>query len=469
MKNILFAASECAPYAKSGGLGDIISSLPKALRKKGHCVTVILPLYEQVRQSDIFLDMEEIMNYSTSVVWRVHSTRIFEYKQDRITYLFVDNSYYFGRDELYGYYDDSERFIYFSNAVMEYLKITSERYDVLHCHDWQTGSLVASAKIDRPQPFKIVFSIHNIHYQGWFYQKDYDDLIDHDRIHFMGYAFRGQMNLMKAGIYHTDVITTVSEAYAEEILTPFYGEGLESLLYERRDSLYGITNGLDTVSYDPNRDRAIFYRYKSSRDTKIKNKLALQREYGLPETEQIPMYGLVTRLIEQKGIDLMVRTLEGFLESREAQFVMIGNGDKKYETYFKALERKLPHKVRATIGFSEDHARKIYAASDFFLMPSLFEPCGLGQLIALRYLTVPIVRETGGLRDTVQAFNEYDLSGNGFSFKHFNAGDFLHTLEYSYDVFYNTGYMQALFKNMRASKLGWDTSAEKYLELYEKA
>ncbi len=469
MKNILFAASECAPYAKSGGLGDIISSLPKALQKKGNRVTVILPLYEQIRQSDIFLDMEEIMNYRTSIVWRMQPTRIFEYKRDHITYLFVDNSYYFGRDELYGYYDDAERFIYFSNAIMDYLSMTVERYDVLHCHDWQTGALVASAKIERPQPFKIIYSIHNIHYQGWFYAKDYDDLIEHDRIHFEGFAFRGNMNLMKAAIFHADVITTVSATYAEEILTPFFGEGLEELLRSRKDVLFGVLNGLDTVSYDPNRDRAIFYRYKSSRDTKIKNKIALQKEYGLPQTEQVPMYGLVTRLIEQKGIDLMVQVLEEFLENHEAQFVMIGNGDAKYEAYFKALERKMPDKVRATIGFSEDHARKIYAASDFFLMPSLFEPCGLGQMISLRYLTVPIVRETGGLRDTVTSFNEHDLSGNGFSFPNYSSAEFLHMLEYSYDVFYNTTYMQGLFKNMRESELGWDTSAKKYLELYEKA
>lgn len=467
MKNILFAASECAPYAKSGGLGDIISSLPKALKDKNHRVTVMLPLYEHIRQSDLFNEMVEIMNFHTPLVWRMQPTRIFEYVEYGITYLFVDNSYYFGREDLYGYFDDAERFIFFSNAVIEYLGMTREQFDVLHCHDWQTGALVARAKILRPQPFKIVYSIHNIHYQGWFNADDYDDLIDLDRIHFDGFFFNGQMNLMKAAIVHADAVTTVSETYAEEILTPFFGEGLERLLYDRVDSLYGVTNGLDMKSYDPNRDAAIVSRYKTSRASKMKNKMALQEEYGFEVSKLRPMYGLVTRLIEQKGIDLIMRVFEEFLEAHEeVQFVMVGSGEAVYESYFKALERKYPDRVRATIGFSEELARKIYASIDFFLMPSLFEPCGLGQLISLRYLTLPIVRETGGLRDTVQPFDVGDMSGNGFSFSNYNAHDFLSVLHYSYDVYFDEVAMKALFKNMKSSKLGWDTSADKYIEIY---
>lgn len=467
MKNILFAASECAPYAKSGGLGDIISSLPKALKDKKHRVTVILPLYEQIKRTELFTDMEEVMSYNTTVVWRNHHTRLFKYVSSGITYLFVDNAYYFGREGLYGHFDDAERFIYFSNAIMTYLFQTDEQFDVLHCHDWQMGSLVASAKIKRPQPFKIVYTIHNIHYQGLFNADDYDNLIELDRMHFDGFMFNGQMNLMKAAIFHADVVTTVSETYAEEILTPFFGEGLEGLLNSRSDVLYGVTNGLDTKSYDPNRDKAIDRRYKTSRKTKMKNKLSLQAKYGFEVSTDIPMYGLVTRLIEQKGLDLVMRVFDEFLLTHEdAQFVMVGNGEQRYEEYFRTLEMKYPGRVRATIGFSEDLARRIYASSDFFLMPSLFEPCGLGQLIALRYLTLPIVRETGGLRDTVQPFNSDDMSGNGFSFSNYNAHDFLSVLNYSYDVYFDTAAMKALFTNMKASKLGWDTSADKYVEIY---
>ncbi|HJE19217.1 MAG TPA: glycogen synthase [Aliicoccus persicus] len=468
MKNILFAASECAPYAKSGGLGDIISSLPKALNDKKHRVTVMLPLYEQIKESEVFNAMVEVAEYNTTVVWRNKQTRLFKYVKDGITYLFVDNKYYFGRDNLYGYFDDAERFIYFSNAIMDYLNETDEVYDVLHCHDWQMGSLVASAKILKPQPFKIVYTIHNIHYQGWFNTDDYDNLIELDRIHFDGFLFNGQMNLMKAAIFHADVVTTVSETYANEILSPFFGEGLENLLYSRYDDLYGVRNGLDTQSYDPNRDKSIAARYRTSRKSKMRNKLALQHEYGFEVSEDIPMYGLVTRLIEQKGIDLIMRIFEEFMDTHpEAQFVMVGNGEEQYEDYFRMLESKYPGRVRATIGFSEDLARKIYASSDFFLMPSLFEPCGLGQLIAIRYLTLPIVRETGGLRDTVTPFNEFDMSGNGFSFANYNAHDFLNVLNYSYDVFYDDAAMKALFANMKSSKLGWDTSADQYIKIYE--
>lgn len=337
---------------------------------------------------------------------------------------------------------------------------------MLHCHDWQTGSLVANTKILRPQNFKIVFSIHNIQYQGLFYRSDYDNLINLDREHFAGFEWDNNMNLMKAALYHADVITTVSETYAEELLTPFYGEGLEDLLYMRREKLYGVTNGLDLRDYDPNRDKAIFKRYKSSRKSKLKNKLWMQEQHGLKISEDIPMYGLVTRLVGQKGIDLIERVFREFLNQNHVQFVMVGSGEARYEDYFRQLERDFPDRVRVTIGFEEEYARQIYAASDFFIMPSLFEPCGLGQLISLRYLTMPIVRETGGLRDTVTPFNEHDLTGNGFSFAQYNAYDFLHTLNYSYEVYQNPEHVKALFANMKQSELGWDVSAEKYIAIY---
>ncbi len=466
MKHVLFAASECTPFIKSGGLADVIGSLPQALVKEGAEVSVILPLYKAIIDSDYRREMEEVMIYNTPVGWRNQYTRILKYTDRKVTYYFVDNEYYFNRDGLYGYIDDGERFVYFSNAIIEFMYRTDENYDVLHCHDWQTGAAVAIGSIKRPQPgMKIVYTIHNIQYQGWMEHSAFGDMFNFGMEHFAGFEWQGMVNMMKAAIHHADVITTVSETYAEEIMTPFFGEGLEPVLEYRRHDLHGIINGLDMTEYNPLRDDALDYRYRTSCRTKLKNKTALQSALGLEVDEAIPMYGIVTRLVSQKGLDLITHVMHEFL-MEDVQLVVLGSGEQQYEDYFRSLVHNFPGKVHATIGFSESYARKIYASSDFFIMPSLFEPCGLGQLIAIRYLTVPIVRETGGLKDTVVPYNEFNYEGNGFSFEKYNAHELLDTMRYSRFIYHDKAHMGALFNNMMQSDYSWAKSAERYMSLY---
>lgn len=468
MKHVLFAASECTPFIKSGGLADVIGSLPQALVEEGMDVSVILPLYKEITNSDFRSRMEEVTVFSTPVGWRNQYTRILKLSDRGVTYYFVDNEYYFNRDGLYGYIDDGERFIYFSNAIVEFMYRTDEKFDVLHCHDWQTGAAAAIGSIKRPHPgMKTVYTIHNIKYQGWFEQSGFGELLNLEREHFAGFEWHGMMNMMKAAIHHADIITTVSETYAEEILTPFFGEGLESVLEGRKEDLHGVVNGLDIADYNPLRDQALEYRFRSSRATKLKNKRALQEASGFEVDDSIPMYGIVTRLVAQKGLDLLRHILHEFLES-DVQLVVLGSGETEYEEYFKSLEVNFPNKVHVTLGFSEPFARRIYASSDFFIMPSLFEPCGLGQLIAIRYLSAPIVRETGGLKDTVDAYNEFEHTGNGLSFENYNAHELLGKLEYSLRLYGEPEHMKAMCSNMLASDYSWANSARQYVALYEK-
>ncbi len=468
MKHVLFAASECTPFVKSGGLADVIGSLPQSLVKEGVGVSVILPLYKEIIQSDYRPKMEEVTVFSTPVGWRNQYTRILKYHDRGIDYYFVDNEYYFNRDGLYGYVDDGERFIYFSNAIIEFMYRTDEKFDVLHCHDWQTGAAVAIGSIKRPhQGMKTVYTIHNIKYQGWFEHSGFGELLNLEMEHFAGFEWRGMMNMMKAAIHHADIITTVSDTYANEILTPFFGEGLETVLEYRRGDLHGVVNGLDIVDYNPLRDKALDYRFRSSRATKLKNKRAMQEELGFEVDEKVPLYGIVTRLVAQKGLDLIRAIMHEFLES-DVQLVVLGSGDDEYEAYFKSLADDHRGKVHVTLGFSEPYARRIYASSDFFIMPSLFEPCGLGQLIAIRYMSAPIVRETGGLKDTVRPYNEFDQTGNGLSFENYNAHELLERLAYSLKLYGEDEHMESLCRNMNASDYSWANSARQYVELYEK-
>lgn len=468
MKHVLFAASECTPFIKSGGLADVAGSLPQALAEQEVEVSVILPLYKEIIESGYRPDMEEVFVFSTPVGWRNQYTRILKRRDRGVDYYFVDNEYYFNRDGLYGYVDDGERFIFFSNAIIEFMYRTEEHFDVLHCHDWQTGAAVAIGSIKRPHPgMKTVYTIHNIKYQGWFEHSGFGEMLDLGMEHFAGFEWHGMMNMMKAAIYHADIITTVSETYADEILTPFFGEGLEPVLADRRGDLYGILNGLDTKDYDPLSDPAVSQQFKSSRADKLANKTAMQEALGFKVDERIPMYGVVTRLVAQKGLDLIRHIMHEFLES-DVQLVVLGSGDAEYEEYFRLLEAHFPGKVHVTLGFSEPFARRIYASGDFFIMPSLFEPCGLGQLIAIRYLSAPIVRETGGLKDTVIPYDEYDHTGNGLSFANYNAHELLDRLKYSLKLYRSLEHMDALCRNMAASDYSWTASAQQYAALYDK-
>lgn len=464
---ILFAASECVPFVKTGGLADVIGSLPKELQKNGQTeVRVILPLYDEIDEQ-YQRELQYLTTFEVQVGWRHQETTIYTLKHDQIIYYFVANDYYFTRKGIYGYYDDGERFIYFSHAVIKALEHIDFKPDILHAHDWQAAMTVALANIMQPvEDMKTVFTIHNLKYQGVMPLGSFDDFFRLPRKHISGMEWNGMLNCLKSALFHADKITTVSPSYAEEIKYPYYGEGLHPMLEQRAGDLVGIINGIDTAEYNPLTDEHIPINYRSSRLKKQDNKLLLQEELGLPEDRNIPLYISVTRLVEQKGMHLLERILEEFLQE-DVQFVVLGTGEAEFENYFRYLAHEYPDQVKALITFDEGLARKLYASSDFFVMPSKFEPCGLSQLIALQYLSVPIVRETGGLRDTITPYNEVTGEGNGFSFTNYNAHDLLHVLRYSLEVYHSEEDWKQLLKNVNKSVYRWKDSAKQYKELYE--
>ncbi|UTH14602.1 glycogen synthase [Macrococcus equipercicus] len=466
MKKILYVASECTPFFKSGGLADVIGSLPQYLNKTKKCeVRVILPLYKQLKEA-FREQLTEVMIYTTEVGWRQQYTGIYEMVYEGVHYYFVDNEYYFNRESLYGYIDDGERFIYFSNAVIEFIYRGDFKPDVLHGHDWQAAAAVAICNIKKPVPgIRTVFTIHNILYQGWLMHSAFEELLNLDRIHFAGFEWGGMLNLMKAGIFHADKITTVSPTYAEEIKTDYYGEGLQWMLQQRNADVLGIVNGINVDDYNPMKDPNIPVNYKTSLPKKRENKKALQQEIGLPVDADVPMFSIITRMVEQKGLHLVMAILEEFVQ-QHVQIVILGNGLYEFESYFNELQRKYPEKVQVTIGFDEGFSRRIYAASDFFIMPSLFEPCGLSQLIALQYKAIPIVRETGGLKDTVIPYNIYSGIGTGLTFANYNAHELLSKLNEAVRLYRDPENYKLLLKNISKVNNSWAKSAAQYLAIY---
>ncbi|MCE7791441.1 glycogen synthase GlgA [Salipaludibacillus sp. CUR1] len=465
MKKILFAASECTPFVKTGGLADVIGSLPQALQSEDLCeVRVVLPLYDEI-SSEWTEQMEKTADFQVQVGWRSQEASLYELNHEGVTYYFIGNDYYYTRKGIYGYYDDGERFVFFSRAVIEALQHIDYEPDVLHGHDWQTGLAVAFAKIFHPGNLKTVFTIHNIKYQGLMPHHAFNDLIQLPLEHFGGFEWNGMINCMKSGIFHADKITTVSPSYAEEIKDPFYGESLHPLLRERDADLSGVINGINAEDYNPMKDPNIPVNYSHSRVKKKENKEALQEELGLHVNRDIPVYIAISRLVEQKGFHLLERILDEFLQ-QEVQVIILGTGEYEFEESFKHLAWKHQGKMATLLKFDEGTARKLYASADFFLMPSKFEPCGLSQLIALRYKTVPIVRETGGLKDTVQPFNEITGEGNGFSFTNYNAHDLLSVMNYSLSIYHQPDLWNKLIKNVNKSQFSWKESAKAYAGIY---
>lgn len=468
--NILFAASEVAPFVKTGGLADVIGSLPKELKRMGVDVRVILPKYGEIAD-DFKQRMRTVHTFTLALGWRNQYCGIQHLQYEGIDFYLIDNEYYFNRKSLYGYDDDAERFVFFSRAVLEALPHLDFRTDLLHCHDWQTGLIpfILSMKLTL-HPFymkiKTVYTIHNLKYQGifpWSLLKDYLNMNDEE---IANIEFYGQVNCMKAGIQFADTITTVSPSYAKEIQSPHYGEQLDGLLRARSAKLHGILNGIDNQLFDPMTDPQLAVHYRNSLSKKRSNKTELQHEFGLPVDPDIPMIGMVSRLVAQKGLDLVVRMLDEILRLN-VQLVILGTGERKYELIFADATRRYPQKISAHITFNDSLSRKIYAASDLFLMPSQFEPCGIGQLLALRYRSVPIVRETGGLKDTVRAFDEFTGEGNGFSFEHYNAHDMLHTIRRAVGLYHDSEKWRQIIKNISQSDFSWTNSAKKYIELYQ--
>jgi starch synthase len=472
--NVLMIAAEAVPFVKSGGLADVIGSLPKALTAAGEAdVRVMLPKYEDIPEAWL-AKLKPLGSFSVQVGWRHQYCGIETLTHEGITYYFLDNEYYFRRRGLYGYGDDSERFAYFCQAALEAIPRLDWTPEVLHCHDWHTALVPVFLKAhyaawnELYSGIKTVFTIHNLKYQGVFGYGVLRDLLNLGDEHFHANAleFYGAVNYMKGALNYSDSITTVSPTYAAEIQTPHYGEGLDGTLRHRRTVLQGIVNGIDYDAFDPMTDPHLKVNYRKSPKKKLQNKTALQEELGLPVREDVPMLSIVTRLVEQKGLDLIAHVLEELLRE-DIQLVVLGAGDALYEKLFRDAAYHHPKRLATRLLFDEGLARRIYAGSDLFLMPSKFEPCGIGQMIAMRYGTVPIVRETGGLADTVQAYNQYTGEGHGFSFTHYNAHEMLDTVKNALIVYRDAAQWERVTDNMSKQDFSWTVSAKQYIELYE--
>ena len=465
---VLFAASEAVPYAASGGLADVVGSLPKAIRAAGHECCVVIPLYKSI-SPELREKMEFVKNITVDVSWRKQYCGIFEAEWQGITYYFIDNEYYFARDGLYGFYDDCERFVFFDRAVLEMLKYVDFKPDIIHCNDWQTALIPVYYNVyyKYQQGFdgiKNVFTIHNIEYQGKYGREILNEVMGIPMYNANILEYDGYINMMKGAIEAADKITTVSPSYAWEILDPWYAHGLDRILVTKQYKLRGILNGIDTDIYSPEKDTAIAGNY-SADDLAGKKlcKKALCEELGL-EYDDEPIIGIVTRFVNHKGIDLIRCVLEEIVQMG-MKFAVLGAGEKIYEDFFREMAARYPGKVSATLGFVPELSRRIYAGSDMFLMPSQSEPCGLAQLIAMRYGTAPIVRETGGLRDTVR--DNGGVDGNGYTFKTYNANDMLDAVRRAKRDYENKPVWEDLIVRDMKCDYSWKASADLYIETYK--
>ena len=473
---ILFVSSEMVPLAKSGGLGDVVGALPKAIRTQGHDARVILPLYKQIK--DRYGDQLKFMRWSMNKLgWRTMYSGLFTMEVDGVPVYFIDNEYYFGHEALYlDYAFDIERFSFFQRAILEALGEPMQfEPDILHLNDWQSGMIPVLLEAHYKAhgyhtDVQCIYTIHNLKFQGIHGRERIQDLMElQDRYMTDAAVMKdGVPNFMKAGILYSNRVTTVSPTYAQEIKQDYYGEGLNNLLSDQSWKVVGVLNGIDVNSYNPAEDKSIakIILFVHSKPEKA-NKLALQEEIGLEQREDFPMLSMITRLTSQKGLDILLHIADELI-SDDVQLVILGTGDEFYENAFHDLEWYHPDKVRSLIMFDEELARRIYASADIFLMPSMFEPCGLGQMIAMRYGTLPVVRETGGLKDTVIPYNKYDGSGTGFSFSNINAHEFLFAIKDALDTYRdNPDAWNQLIKQAMSSDFSWEQSAKRYIELYE--
>lgn len=477
MKKILFAASECVPFIKTGGLADVCGALPKEFDKKYWDVRVVIPNYSCIPEKyrDKFEYVAHFYMNAGPYIQNKY-VGILKYELDGITYYFIDNQEYFTCAVPYGDIRyDIEKFVFFDKAVLSMLPHIDFHPDIIHCHDWETGLVPVYLKNEfAADPFfwgiKSIVTIHNLRFQGVWDIKTMKALTGFSAGLFTPdkLEFNKDANMLKGGLVYADYITTVSDTYASEIQTPYYGEGLNGLLSARHFDMQGIVNGIDYKVYNPETDPKIYTNYSKSdfRKKKSQNKIKLQEELGLAVDKKRYMIGLISRLTDQKGLDLINYAMEGLIDEF-TQFVVIGTGDPKYENMFRHYAWKYPDRVSANICYSDDLAHKLYAAADAFLMPSAFEPCGLTQLISFRYGTVPIVRETGGLKDTVAPYNEYENTGDGFSFTNYNADDMLNVVNYSKHIFYDCKrYWNQIVDRGMENDFSWNSSKFRYEGLY---
>lgn len=472
---ILHVAAEGLPFVKSGGLADVIGSLPQELAAKGNDVRVVLPLYRKIACS-YHQDFELAAQYSVSINYREIPVSVWYQQVKQVTYYFIEHQGYFERDALYGYMDDGERYAYFQKAVIEMMNQLAYFPDILHCHDWHTGMISAMIKEthnydDRYAHIRHVYTIHNLAYQGNFGPEMLDSCLglpwsvyDNGNV-----RFDGGISFMKSGILYADKVTTVSPSYAQEILTPQYGEHLDLVLRMREFDLWGITNGIDLEEWNPKTDPCLPYHFNkvNVKRGKTENKLALQKDMALQEDKDVMMVGVVSRLTWQKGFYLVIEQL-GRLCAQPIQLMILGSGESALEEKMLQLEAGNRGKIAFYRGYHEELAHRVYAASDLFLMPSLFEPCGISQLISMRYGALPLVRETGGLKDTVQPFNEFEKTGNGFSFANYNSDEMMTVLEYAIHLYYDSkDDWRRLIQNAMNTDVSWEHSANNYMQLYQ--
>lgn len=473
---LLFAATECAPFFKSGGLGDVMGALPKELAKKGHEVRVVLPYFAQLMPDQYKDALEDVVNFTVKVGWRNQYCGIKQLLKDDVTYYFIDNEYYFNRDGLYGYGDDAERFAYFQLAAIEMMEVVEYIPDIFHVNDWQTAVIPVLLKDKyawkvKMRDIKTVLTIHNLMFQGVHDQYVLGDLfgIGYDAFHEHGLKYHNDVNFLKGGIYYSDLVTTVSPTYAQEIQTPEFGMGLHEDLQKNNHKLVGLLNGIDYDTYDPAVDETIPATFTmDDLSGKKKNKAALQERVGLPQEEEIALIGIVTRLDEQKGIQLIIDSIDELMNFRSVQIVLLGTGKPYYEDAFRHFTTKYPDRFKGIIDFDVNLAQLIYAGSDMFLMPSAFEPCGLSQMNSMRYGTLPIVHEVGGLADTVKPYHHVTGEGTGFSFYGFDVQTLLNTIDHALTIYYDfPKQWDQLIMQAMSEDNSWKSAAKSYEERYK--
>lgn len=472
MRKILFVGSEAVPFASTGGLGDVLGSLPAALEGADSDidVRVVIPMYQSI--SEKYKEKSKLIaEFTVQLSWRRQYCGVWEYKLGDVTYYFIDNEYYFKRPSLYGSFDDGERYAFFCKAVMDMMPQIGFIPDILHCHDWQSALCVIYLKRkycydERYSKMKAVYTIHNIGYQGIYSFDILGDVFGLDSWDRYVVEYDGCINLTKGAIVCCDKLTTVSPNYANEIQTEYFSCGLYHIIRMYSSKVCGIINGIDTKYYDPATDNEIAAKFDLKRfEGKAVNKAALQREFGLPERPDVPVIAMVSRLASHKGFDLVRRVADEIMQN-DLQFVLLGTGECELEDFFGELGRRYPDKCGVKLAFDKKLAKQIYAGADIFLMPSKSEPCGLAQMIASRYGTVPIVRETGGLYDTIKAYNTTEQTGNGITFRTYNAHDMLDAIRRAISFYNDKPEWKILVSNAMKMDFSWNASAKKYLEMY---